>query len=100
MWSLRARMMFGITVAAELLLVGLFARVEPFVWMILLTLPLLSWFLDYEARRTQGHISALLDQVALNSGMVKLAPGQRTNAPVDSEKTSNEPGQQPKLKAS
>ncbi len=71
-WSLRAWIVFGLIAGAELLLIGMLAPVQHWVWMVLLTLPVLKWFLDYETRSMQHSIAALLDTIAARRQMVKL----------------------------
>jgi hypothetical protein len=40
--------------------------------MMLLSLPILSWFLEYEKRTTQAQITALLDEVAAEFGLTRV----------------------------
>ena len=70
-WSLRATAGFWLLAALELVMIGLFARFQPWLWMMLLSLPILSWFLEFEKRATQVQITALLDEVAAEFGLTR-----------------------------
>jgi hypothetical protein len=71
-WSLRALFTFWIALGAELLLIGFLARVEPWIWMSLLTLPILAWFLEQEKRNMQHLMVALIDEAAGEFGLLRL----------------------------
>lgn len=71
-WSLRARIAFWSMVGGQFLLIGLLAKVQPWIWMILLTIPVFGWYLEQEKRNLQLLIAALLDEVARQSGFLKL----------------------------
>ncbi len=71
-WSLRAQFTFWFALGAELLLIGFLARVEPWVWMSLLTLPILAWFLEQEKRNMQQLMKALIDEAAAELGLLRL----------------------------
>lgn len=63
-WSLLAVVVFWAVLGAQLLLVGLAASKQPWVWMILLIMPLFGWFLEAEKRHLQRLIVAFLNHVA------------------------------------
>ena len=71
-WSLRATLAFWLLGALELVVIGLFAVFQPWLWMMLLSLPILSWFLEFEKRSTQVQITALLDEVAAEFGLTRV----------------------------
>ena len=71
-WSLRAWSLFCLVAGAELLVIGVFSERLPWLWMLLLSLWVFYWYLEYETRQVQLQIAALLDQVAARLGMVKL----------------------------
>ncbi|HKQ39501.1 MAG TPA: glycosyltransferase [Verrucomicrobiae bacterium] len=71
-WSLRATAGFWLLAALELVVIGLFAQFQPWLWMMLLSLPILSWFLEFEKRATQVQITALLDEVAAEFGLTRV----------------------------
>ena len=71
-WSLRAKVLFWAAAGAEFLAIGIFAEPAPWLWMVLLTLPILAWYLEYERRVLQRLIAALLDQVASASQVVRV----------------------------
>jgi hypothetical protein len=76
-WSLRAWSLFCLVAGAELLVIGAFAERLPWLWMLLLSLWVFYWYLEYETRQVQLQIAALLDQVAARLGMVKLKNVER-----------------------
>jgi len=73
-WTFRAQAIFWLCLAAELTLVGMLAPVQPWLWMILITLPILDLFLNGEKRRMQRLLASLLDQIASEHKLVKLTP--------------------------
>jgi O-antigen biosynthesis protein len=71
-WSLRAKVVFWTMTGAEVLAVGIFAEVEPWVWMIFLSLPILAWYLEHERQQLQRHITGLLDGIAATQEIVRV----------------------------
>lgn len=80
-WSLRATFGFWLFAALQLIVIGLFAPFQPWLWMMLLSLPILSWFLEFEKRRTQADITALLDEVTAEFGLTRLDDSPKQSAP-------------------
>ena len=72
LWSLLAKVAYWSLVGAELVVIGLLAEVQPWIWMLLLTLPLLSWFLENELAHLQQSIAAVVDDVAFRLKLVKV----------------------------
>ncbi len=71
-WSLLAKVVFWSACGLELLLVGSVGDVMPWLWMILLTIPLLGLFFESEKRTLQQMIIALLDEVAAKHQLTKV----------------------------
>ncbi len=71
-WSLRAKLVFWTLLGFELVVVGVLREAQPWLWMLLLTIPLLGWFLEQEKKNLQALIAGLLDESAAHLGMVKL----------------------------
>jgi O-antigen biosynthesis protein len=71
-WSLRAKLAFWALLGAELVLVGLLHNIQPWLWMILLTVPLAGWFLEQEKRNLQGMIAVVLNGTAEELDMARL----------------------------
>lgn len=71
-WSLLAKVIFWSACGLELLLIGLLASAVPYLWMLLLTLPLLGLYFENEKRILQRMIVALLDEVAAQHGLTKV----------------------------
>jgi hypothetical protein len=80
-WSLTALIMFWGTFAVQLLLIGFTASREPWIWMILLSLPLLGWFFEAENRHLQRLIAAFLDHLTPHCPITRLdTPASERNA--------------------
>lgn len=75
-WSLLAKVTFWTSCALELLLLGFMAASVPWLWMILLTLPLLGLYYESEKRTLQQLIIAFLDEVAAEHGLKKVPFGR------------------------
>jgi len=75
-WSLLAKLTFWAASALELLLVVLVSPALPYLWMLLLTIPLLGLYYESEKRTLQHLIVALLDEVAMELKLEKIAPGK------------------------
>ena len=71
-WSLASRLSFWAAFAFEMLVIGIVAREEPWLWMLLLTIPLYGLFLEQEKRNLHRMIAAVLDTVAREKKMVPL----------------------------
>ena len=76
-WSFLAQVMFWSACGLELVFIGMVASAMPWLWMLLLTLPLLGLYLEYEKRLLQRLIVALLDDLAVNHEMTKV-PFEKT----------------------
>ena len=55
-----------------MLVIGIIAGTQPWLWMLLLTMPIFGWFLEQEKRNLQRLIAAFLDDVAKQRGLTKL----------------------------
>ena len=83
-WSLPGVLAFWAFLLFELLIIGIVSRDQPWLWMLLLTMPIFGWFLEQEKRNLQRLIAAFLDDVAKQRGLTKLKyePGQDKFTPV------------------
>jgi len=70
-WAFRGQAVFWLCLAAELILVGMFAPVQPWLWMLLTTIPILDLFLSGEKQRTLRFGLALLDDVAKELSLIQ-----------------------------
>ena len=75
-WSLAAKLAFWTAFGFEMLIVGVVAREEPWLWMLLLTIPVFGLFLEQEKRNLHRMVSAVLDGVARENKMVRLEPSE------------------------
>ncbi len=71
-WSLAAKVGFWGMVGAEILILGLLARSHHLLWLILLTLPLVAWFIRREQRMVQSLTLVLLDELARAWGLKRV----------------------------
>ena len=77
-WSLKAKLSFWLLCGLELVLLRLVASRHPWLWLLLLSLPLFAWFLRREQRDLQSLMVVLLDQLARDR---KLSKVPQTRAP-------------------
>lgn len=78
LWSLEAKVLFWALAGLEVLVLGLLGMRWRWLWLLLLSLPLLAWFLQRQGRNLQSMLVVFLDQLAKESGLVKI----QHNAPV------------------
>jgi len=71
-WSLLAKLAFWSFTGFELLVIGMVSEEQPWLWMLLLTMPIFGWFLEQEKQNQQRLIAAFLDDVAKQRGLTKL----------------------------
>jgi len=73
-WAPRARLAFWALCGVELLICGLLGPRLPWLWLLLLTLPLFVGFLSREQRNLQSLIVVFLDDLAKEWHLVKVHP--------------------------
>jgi hypothetical protein len=56
----------------ELLVIGIVASEQPWLWLLLLSMPMLWWLLAQERRTVLGAMIAFIDELAGKCGMTKL----------------------------
>jgi O-antigen biosynthesis protein len=71
-WSLLAKVLLWGALGLELVLVAFLAGIQPWIWMLLLTTPVLYWLLEHEQWSLQESLGLLLDEAAASLGLVKL----------------------------
>src|ERR1051326_563440 len=72
-WSLQAKVAFWSACGFELLVLGFVAAKIPWLWLLLLTLPLFALFLRREQRNLQSMIVVFLDELA-KEGRLRRVP--------------------------
>ena len=87
-WSLLAKVAFWSALGFELLVIEALQSFSPWYWMLLMTLPILAWFIEMEQRDLQRLFVALTDDVAKTKGLLKL---NRTQAEREGTKAVVEP---------
>jgi len=76
-WSLRAKLIFWSLCGGEFLLCGFVSAWLPWLWCLLLTLPLFAWHLTREQRNLQSLTVVLLDELAKERKLAKISPPLR-----------------------
>jgi hypothetical protein len=71
-WSFAAKVLFWFILVVQLVLARVLGSRQPWIWMSLLTLPLLGWFLEQKQRKLRQAMILLLDEVAGKRNWVKL----------------------------
>jgi O-antigen biosynthesis protein len=71
-WSLRAKLYFWVLLALQIVVVALLRDTQPWLWMILLSVPLLGWFFEQQKHHLQAIITTLLDSIASQLDMKKV----------------------------
>jgi GT2 family glycosyltransferase len=87
-WALRGKLAFWSLCGIELLVCGLVWPRLPWVWLLLLTLPLFAWFLRRQQRNLQSMLVVFLDALASEWHLTKVQP---TNARQSVAKPSGAP---------
>ena len=70
-WSLQARTVFWSLLGLELLLLGIFANGRPWLWLLLLTLPLFAFYVQGRTRALQSMLLVFLNKIAEEKGIRK-----------------------------
>lgn len=71
-WSLPAKVAFWGLCGFELLIIGLLSSDLPYIWMLLLTLPIFGWYFEQEKQNFQRVLAGLLDELAAEMKMTRL----------------------------
>jgi GT2 family glycosyltransferase len=79
-WSLPAKVAFWTLCGFELLVLGFVGAWLPWLWLLLLTLPLFAWFLQREQRNLQALVVVFLDQLAKDWNLHKITPSPATTS--------------------
>ena len=85
-WSLQAKVAFWSLCGFELVLLGFAGPGLRWLWLLLLTLPLLAWLLQREKRNLQSMIVVFLDELAKDLNLAKVQTqddGRQKPAPVE-----------------
>ncbi|MBM3837977.1 MAG: glycosyltransferase [Verrucomicrobia bacterium] len=71
-WTLLAKAAFWSLVGIEVLVIGSIGPIFPWVWLLLLTLPLVGWWLDTVQKDFRRLVAVFLDETAKDVGLVKI----------------------------
>ena len=80
-WALRTKVAFWSLCGVELLVCGLWQARLPWVWSLLVTLPLLAWYFSRQQRNLQSMIMVFLDDLAGEWHLAKVPPQPGEAAP-------------------
>jgi glycosyltransferase involved in cell wall biosynthesis len=95
-WSLQARVVFWTLCGLQLLVLGLLGPSFKWLWLILISLPLLAWLLQREKRSLQSVIIVFLDDLAKELNLTKVtAQSQRPAAPAPTQPDPKSPFRAP-----
>ena len=89
-WSLQAKVTFWGLSAVELLLLGFVPDAIRWLWLLVLTLPLLAWFFRREKRDLQSMITILLDEIAKQHKLAKIVPQETASEQIKPTDTTQE----------
>jgi O-antigen biosynthesis protein len=85
-WSLSARLLFWTVFAAELVLGSFLGKMQPWIWMGLLSMPCLSWLFDREETFLRKAVWTVIESAASELQLYKItAEGGRQNRAVERE---------------
>jgi len=95
-WSLAANFLFWGLLAAETVVAGLLGSTEPWIWMLLLTVPIVAWALEFQQAKLRHAVALLLDDLAQEKNLIRLSaagrPGPKSKLPnTASHPTPGEP---------
>jgi GT2 family glycosyltransferase len=78
-WSLQATVAFWSALGFELLLIGFTSKWLPWLWLLLLSMPVFAWSLSREKRNLRSLMVVFLDEVAKQWNLIKVpAPNDET----------------------
>jgi len=94
-WTLFARAVFWGSTGVELLVIGFFGTLFPWLWAVLLTLPLMAWWQTRQQRNLRRLIAAFLDDVAKDVGLTRVQKQPLPAAPAAASPGSSSPRSAP-----
>jgi GT2 family glycosyltransferase len=80
-WSLAAKVLFWALLLADTAVARLIGPKQPWIWMLLLTVPMLGWVLEFQQAKLRRAVAALLDEVAAEQKLVKLPQSESPQSP-------------------
>jgi len=81
-WSILAHIIFIAVLVADALLVGYLASYQPWMWMLLLTLPIVGWFFDDERCHQHWVLAKHIQETASELQLEKYAPESSENKAI------------------
>lgn len=75
-WSLESKLLFWTTAGAVMVIIGLFASVQAYLWLLPMVLPVLVWFLEHEQNLLRAAVAQMLNESATKLGLIKLTSQQ------------------------
>jgi len=80
-WSWRASFLFATVLILEVLAVGLLREVQPWIWLLPLTLPFLAIVLEHQRFKFQAAVAGCLNAIGQELKWVALAAPRQTPVP-------------------
>jgi hypothetical protein len=77
-WSLSAKVAFWSLLGVDLVVIGFGNQALPWLWLLLLTVPLFFWFLVRQLRNLQSVVVVFLDALAKEQGLVRVKRDKAT----------------------
>jgi glycosyltransferase involved in cell wall biosynthesis len=90
-WSLQAKIVFWSLCGFELLVLGFVGAKFPWLWLLLLSLPMLAVFLRREQRNLQSMLVVLLDELAKESRLTKVSRETASREPAPQKVSTPDP---------
>ncbi len=87
-WSLQAKFAFWTLTGVELLVLGFVTPRFHWLWLLLVTLPMLAWLLHRQRRQLQSIVTVFLDNLAKEWKLIKISPNSAKTADGQAEKPS------------
>jgi glycosyltransferase involved in cell wall biosynthesis len=90
-WSLQAKVVFWTLAGFELLILGFIRTKIPWLWFLLLTLPLFALFLRREQRNLQSMLVVFLDELAKEWRLKKVSSDTSSREPAPDKAPTPDP---------
>jgi hypothetical protein len=71
-WSLSAKVALCSMLGFELVVIGFVWHMLPWIWFLVLTVPMFAWYVNHNRHDLQRLIAVVLDDIAKKNGLIKL----------------------------
>jgi len=87
-WSLAAKLMFWSVAVGQLVVIGIFARVQPWMWLTLLTLPFVALLIDYQFQQLKEGVTVHLGASARELNLVRITHDLGRSSPSEARRVA------------